>query len=170
MSWLVIAAIFWEKKGRTAAGAACLAGAVLLKAFALTLLCYYVWRGKWKMVGVTLVAILLLRRIWCLPSAVFGWHGNLHYISEWTHEVAAPALGLRIVAHAFRALRSAPEYGAPTKSGFGFRDATPNRRPPNSAHGPGTRLRGAGGTNLAHRERRANARSEPLGENLFWER
>ena len=91
MSWLVIAAIFWEKKGRTAAGAACLAGAVLLKAFALTLLCYYVWRGKWKMVAVTLVAILLGGLV--LPSAVFGWHGNLHYLSEWTHEVAAPALG-----------------------------------------------------------------------------
>jgi hypothetical protein len=91
MSWLVIAAIFWEKKGRTAAGAACLAGAVLLKAFALTLLCYYVWRGKWKMVAATLVAILLGGLV--LPSAVFGWHGNLHYLSEWTHEVAAPALG-----------------------------------------------------------------------------
>jgi hypothetical protein len=91
MSWLVIAAIFWEKKGKTAAGAACLGGAVLLKAFALTLLCYYAWRHKWKMVAATLVAILLGGLI--LPSAVFGWHGNLHYISEWTHEVAAPALG-----------------------------------------------------------------------------
>ena len=91
MSWLVIAAIFWEKKGRTAAGAACLAGAVLLKAFALTLLCYYVWRRKWKMVAATLVAILLGGLV--LPSAVLGWRGNLHYISEWTHEVAAPALG-----------------------------------------------------------------------------
>jgi glycosyl transferase family 87 len=91
MTWLVIAAIFWEKKGRTPAGAACLAGAVLLKAFALTLLCYYIWRRKWKMVAATLVAILLGGLV--LPSAVFGWHGNLHYISEWTHEVAAPALG-----------------------------------------------------------------------------
>ncbi len=91
MTWLVIAAIFWENKGRTAAGAACLAGAVLLKAFALTLLCYYVWRGKWKMVAATTVAIVLGGLL--LPSAVFGWHGNLHYIGEWTHEVAAPALG-----------------------------------------------------------------------------
>jgi hypothetical protein len=91
MSWLVIAAIFWEKKGRTAAGAACLGGAVLLKAFALTLLCYYIWRGKWKMVAATLVAILLGGLV--LPSVVFGWRGNLHYIGEWTNEVAAPALG-----------------------------------------------------------------------------
>ena len=91
MSWLVIAAIFWEKKGRTAAGAACLGGAVLLKAFALTLLCYYAWRGRWKMVAVTLVAILLGGLV--LPSAVFGWRGNLHYIGEWTNEVAGPALG-----------------------------------------------------------------------------
>ena len=91
MSWLVIAAIFWEKKGRTAAGAACLGGAVLLKAFALTLLCYYVWRRKWKMVAATTVAIVIGGLL--LPSAVFGWHGNLHYIGEWTHEVAGPALG-----------------------------------------------------------------------------
>ena len=91
MSWLVIAAIFWENKGRTAAGAACLAGAVLLKAFALTLLCYYAWRGRWKMVAATLVAIVLGGLV--LPSAVFGWHGNLRYIGEWTHEVAGPALG-----------------------------------------------------------------------------
>ena len=91
MSWLVIAAIFWENKGRTAAGAACLGGAVLLKAFALTLLCYYAWRRKWKMVAATLVAIVLGGLL--LPSAVFGWRGNLHYISEWTHEVAGPALG-----------------------------------------------------------------------------
>ena len=91
MSWLVIAAIFWQNKRRTAAGAACLAGAVLLKAFALTLLCYYAWRGKWKMAAATLVAIVLGGLL--LPSAVFGWHGNLHYISEWTHEVAGPALG-----------------------------------------------------------------------------
>jgi Glycosyltransferase family 87 len=91
MSWLVIAAIFWENKGRTAAGATCLAGAVLLKAFALTLLCYYAWRGGWKMVAATTAAIVLGGLL--LPSAVFGWHGNLHYIGEWTHEVAGPALG-----------------------------------------------------------------------------
>ena len=91
MSWLVIAAIFWENKGRTSAGAACLAGAVLLKAFALTLMCYYAWRGRWKMVAATLMAILLGGLV--LPSAVWGWHGNLHYIGEWIHEVAGPALG-----------------------------------------------------------------------------
>jgi hypothetical protein len=91
MSWLVIAAIFWEKKGRIAAGAACLGGAVLLKAFALTLLCYYVWRGRWKMVAATTAAIIIGGLV--LPSAVFGWRGNLHYLGEWTQEVARPALG-----------------------------------------------------------------------------
>lgn len=91
MSWLVIAAIFWEKRGQTAAGAACLAGAVLLKAFALTLLCYYLWRRRWKMAAASVAAIILGGLL--LPGAVFGWRGNLHYISEWTHEVAGPALG-----------------------------------------------------------------------------
>src|SRR5690348_5299750 len=91
MSWLVIAAIFWEKKGRVAAGAACLGGAVLLKAFALTLLFYYVWRGRWKMVAATTAAIIIGGLV--LPSVVFGWRGNLHYIGEWTQEVARPALG-----------------------------------------------------------------------------
>ena len=91
MSWLIIAAIFWEKKGRTAAGAACLAGAVLLKAFALSLLCYYAWRGRWRMVAATLAAIIFGGLL--LPSAVLGWRGNLHYVGEWTREVAGPALG-----------------------------------------------------------------------------
>jgi Glycosyltransferase family 87 len=91
MSWLVIAAIFFEKKGKTAAGAACLGGAVLLKAFALTLVCYYLWRRKWKMAAASVVAIILGGLL--LPSAVWGWRGNLRYIGEWTHEVAAPALG-----------------------------------------------------------------------------
>src|SRR4029077_21248846 len=84
MTWLVIAAIFWENKGRTAAGAAGLAGAVLLKAFALTLLCYYVWRGKWKMVAAATVAMVLGGLL--LPSAVFGWRGNLAYLGGWTPE------------------------------------------------------------------------------------
>lgn len=91
MTWLVISAIFWEKRSNTTAGAACLAGAVLLKAFALTLLCYYIWRGRWKMVAASVAAIILGGLL--LPSAVFGWHGNLHYIGEWTNEVAGPALG-----------------------------------------------------------------------------
>jgi len=91
MTWLVIAAVFWEHKKRTWTAAACLAGAVLLKAFALTLLCYYVWRGRQKMAAASLVAILLGGLV--LPSAVFGVRGNLHYISEWTREVAGPALG-----------------------------------------------------------------------------
>jgi hypothetical protein len=91
MTWLIIAAIFWEHKGRVTAAAACLAGAVLLKAFALSLLCYYVWRGRWKMVAGSLAAIVLGGLF--LPSAAFGWRGNLHYIGEWTREVAAPALG-----------------------------------------------------------------------------
>ena len=91
MTWLVIAAIFWEHKGKTRAAAACLGGAVLLKAFALTLLCYYVWRGRQKMAAASLVAIFLGGLV--LPSAVFGFRGNIHYIGEWTQEVAAPALG-----------------------------------------------------------------------------
>ena len=91
MTWLVIASIFYEKKGKTAAGASFLAGAVLLKAFALTLVCYYLWRRKWKMAAASVAAIILGGLL--LPSAVFGWRGNLYYISEWTHEVAAPALG-----------------------------------------------------------------------------
>ncbi len=91
MSWLVVAAIFSEQKGKTWAAAAALGGAVLLKAFALTLVAYYVWRGRRKMAAASLVAIFVGGLI--LPSAVWGWRGNLHYISEWTRDVAAPALG-----------------------------------------------------------------------------
>ena len=139
MSWLVIAAIFWDKKERTTAGAACLAGAVLLKAFALTLLFYYAWRGKWKMVSATLVAILLGGLV--LPSAVFGWHGNLHYIGEWTREVAGPALGSE-------SSRSTAQHGEAPESGFGFGNAEAGGRRPNEADGSGSGC-GAGVTDLA---------------------
>ena len=44
-----------------------------------------------KMVAASLAAIVLGGLL--LPSAAFGWRGNLHYIGEWTREVAAPALG-----------------------------------------------------------------------------
>jgi hypothetical protein len=91
MSWLVIAAIFWEQKGKTWAAAAALGGAVLLKAFALTLVAYYLWRARRKMAAASLVAIFVGGLV--LPSAVWGWRGNLHYITEWTRDVAAPALG-----------------------------------------------------------------------------
>jgi glycosyl transferase family 87 len=90
MAWLVIAAIFWEREGRLAAGAACLAGAILLKTFALPLLAYYAWRRKWKFVAATLIALAIGTLV--LPGAVFGWHRNLYYLNEWKQNVVVPAL------------------------------------------------------------------------------
>jgi hypothetical protein len=163
MSWLVIAAIFWERKGKTAPGAACLAGAVLLKAFALTLLCYYVWRGRWKMVAASVAAIIFGGLL--LPSAVFGWHGNLHYIGEWTREVAAPALGSESTRTHSELYDQLLSMERPRNQDLG---SVMQRL----AEGNQTRLMvmalaGALALPIWLIGRKANARSEPLGENLI---
>jgi len=163
MSWLVIAAIFWERKGKTAPGAACLAGAVLLKAFALTLLCYYVWRGRWKMVAASVAAIIFGGLL--LPSAVFGWHGNLHYIGEWTREVAEPALGSESTRTHSELYDQLLSMERPRNQDLG---SVMQRL----AEGNQTRLMvmalaAALALPIWLIGRKANARSEPLGENLI---
>ncbi len=88
--WLVVAALFWHRKGRDALGAVSLAGAMLLKVFPAVLLAYFVWRRRWRFVIGTLAAAVVLAFV--LPAAVFGWHQNLALLQEWTQIVAKPAL------------------------------------------------------------------------------
>jgi hypothetical protein len=88
--WLVVAAFYWDRKGREALGAVCLAGAVLLKVFPVVLLAYFVWRKRWRFVIGALVALVLLTFV--LPAPVFGWHRNLALLHEWIQIVAKPAL------------------------------------------------------------------------------
>jgi alpha-1,2-mannosyltransferase len=71
------------------AGAAFLAGAVLIKVFPLSLLAYYAWRGRWKFVSATLVAVLAGTLV--LPAMVFGWNRNIEYLREFKHAVVDPA-------------------------------------------------------------------------------
>lgn len=90
MLWLVVAAIYFDWKGRQFTGAICLASAVLLKVFPVVLLCYFVWKKRWRFVLGTLVAISV--GTFLLPSLVFGWEKNIALLNEWTAIVAKPAL------------------------------------------------------------------------------
>ena len=89
MAFLVTAAVYWERRGGMLAGAACLAGAVMIKVFPLSLLAYYAWRGRWRFVATTLVAVLAGMLV--LPAIVFGWHRNIEYLHEFKQAVVDPA-------------------------------------------------------------------------------
>jgi hypothetical protein len=89
VAFLVTAAVYWEHKGKLLAGAACLAGAVAIKLFPLSLLAYYAWRGRWKFVGTTLAAVLAVMLV--LPAMVFGWQRNIEYLHEFKRTVVDPA-------------------------------------------------------------------------------
>ena len=90
LMWLVLAAFCWHWEGHDLRGGACLAGAVLLKAFPLVLLGYFVWRGKWKFLLAAVVTIIVGGLI--LPAAVFGFKKNLAYWESWEQIIARPAL------------------------------------------------------------------------------
>ena len=90
MFWLTMAAIHWQRAGRNILGAACLAGAVLLKVFPVALLGYFLWRKKWRFVTATIAAILV--GAFVLPAAVFGWQKNIRYLKAWVREVAFPSV------------------------------------------------------------------------------
>jgi len=92
MLWLVMAAVCCEGKGQIQRGAACLAGAVLLKVFPVLLLGYFVWMRKWRFVLATLAWVAA--GFFILPAAVFGWRGNLALLNEWIGIVAKPALNI----------------------------------------------------------------------------
>jgi hypothetical protein len=91
MSWLVVAALYWQTNNRPILGAACLAGAILVKVFPAVLLAYFVWRKKWRFVAATLVLVALGAIV--PPAMVFGWNKTLTYWREWAAVVAGPSLG-----------------------------------------------------------------------------
>ena len=92
LMWLVIAGIYFERRGAWLRGAACLAGAVLLKVFPLTLLGYFVWKRKWRFTAVTLA--LTGVGVFIIPALVFGWRGNLALLNEWVAVIGKPALSI----------------------------------------------------------------------------
>jgi hypothetical protein len=90
MVWLMIAAVYFSFRGRPVLGGMSLAAAVLIKAFPLALLAYFVLQRQWRLVGACFFGLLLGGLI--LPAAVFGWQKNLDYWATWGGHVAGPAV------------------------------------------------------------------------------
>ena len=90
LMWLVLAAFCWHWEGHDLRGGACLAGAILLKAFPLVLLGYFAWRRKWKFLLATLATLIVGGLI--LPGAVFGFKKSTAYWENWEQIIARPAL------------------------------------------------------------------------------
>lgn len=91
MSWLVVAALFWQTNNRPIPGATCLAGAILVKVIPIVLLAYFAWRRKWRFVAATLALVAFGAIV--PPAVVFGWNKTFTYWREWTTVVAGPSLG-----------------------------------------------------------------------------
>ncbi len=90
LMWLVLAAFCWHWEGHDLRGGACLAGAILLKAFPLVLLAYFAWRKKWKFLLATLIAVIIGGLL--IPGAVFGFKKDLAYWKSWEQIIVQPAL------------------------------------------------------------------------------
>ena len=88
--WLVLAAFCWHGEGRDWRGGACLGSAILLKAFPLVLLGYFLWRRKWKLL-VAASATMIIGGL-LVPGLVFGFRKNLAYWESWAQMIARPAL------------------------------------------------------------------------------
>lgn len=90
--WLVVAAVFYNSKGRDIVGSACLAGAIVVKVFPVVLLAYFVWRKHWRFVVGTFVGVAL--GAFVLPAGALGWQRNLSQLQEWVRVLAKPALNI----------------------------------------------------------------------------
>jgi hypothetical protein len=91
MSWLIVAAWYWQRQGRPVTGGACLAGAILLKVFPVVLLGYFVVRKQWRFLAACLIALVI--GAFVVPLATFGWGRTVGYWREWVDVVAEPAVG-----------------------------------------------------------------------------
>jgi hypothetical protein len=88
--WLVMTALACERSGRNVCGGIALAAAILIKVFPALLIAYFVWRRKWRVVGITIIAMFMGGFI--LPSLIYGARRNLTYWNEWIGIVALPAV------------------------------------------------------------------------------
>jgi len=87
--WLFTAGLYYAWKRQDWRGGMCFAGGILLKAFPVVLLAYFVWRKRWRFVAATLTATMVGAFI--IPAAVYGWQGNINYLKEWMSKVGKPA-------------------------------------------------------------------------------
>jgi hypothetical protein len=91
MAWLIVAAWYWQRRGRPVAGGACLAGAILLKVFPVVLLGYFVMRKQWHFLVACLIALVI--GAFVVPLAALGEAKTIQYWREWVNIVAEPAVG-----------------------------------------------------------------------------
>jgi hypothetical protein len=91
LSWLVMAALYYYSQNRKSLSGICLAGAILLKAFPIVWLAYFTLRKQWKLLSVTLAALVVGGLLF--PATVFGWQQTDQYWHEWLAVLAGPAVG-----------------------------------------------------------------------------
>jgi hypothetical protein len=88
--WLLMTALACERSGRNVCGGIALAAAILIKVFPALLIAYFIWRRKWRVVGITIVAMVVGGLM--LPSVIYGARKNLTHWNEWIGIVALPAI------------------------------------------------------------------------------
>ena len=89
VTWLMIAALYYDRRGEQISGGISLAFATLIKAFPVILVAYFLLQRRWRFVSAFLLALLVGA---LAPAAVFGWHGNLDYMQQWHELVTRPVM------------------------------------------------------------------------------
>ena len=91
--WLLMVALYRSQRGKDISSGTALACAVLLKAFPVAMVAYFIREKRWRFVMATMTA-LIVGGI-ALPALVYGWQRNLTYWQEWIATVAQPSVGDR---------------------------------------------------------------------------
>ncbi len=86
--FLVVSSLWTWRQGRDVAAGLLLGLAITYKVTPLLFLPYFVFKQSWKVVGVTLLSLVLY--IFILPSIVLGPEFNLVCISSWWKNIVAP--------------------------------------------------------------------------------
>ncbi len=88
VTYLVILAVLFHLQRRHWLAGCCLAGSIVIKAFPVMLLVYFLAKGRFKLVKTTAAFLALFVLI--LPAAVFGVKGNTTLLRQWLTTVALP--------------------------------------------------------------------------------
>jgi hypothetical protein len=91
---LMTAMIYWTflelARGREWRAGGVLGASVAMKVFTFPLIAYLLYRGRWRALAGTLVAVAFFLLL--LPAPVRGFHRNLDEVKDWGNRVVAPYL------------------------------------------------------------------------------